>query len=110
MSQLTPFVEQEKTVLLFIKLLKTFEKHLYNFLFFKILYFKNLVSLVLSQVLSPNFHIRTYAEATLMKLHLLCNDKESTSHKLNDKIFTGHSEIKPLLDVIYSILKDIIDE
>ena len=106
MSQLTPFIDDKKLV--YSSLFRVFSSKFNSFLF-KVSYFKKLVSLVLSQVLSPNFHIRTYAEATLLKIHLISNDDKNKT-KLNGQKFKEHEEIKPLLSVIYSIIKDIIDE
>lgn len=67
-------------------------------------YFKNLVSVLLSRILSSNFHIRTYAEASLLKLYLICR-----AQTLDSK-FLDNFEVKSLVNIIYSIVKPTLDD
>jgi hypothetical protein len=67
-------------------------------------YFKNLVSVLLSRILSSNFHIRTYAEASLLKLYLICKDQQL------DKQFLDNFEVKSLISFMYSIVKPTLDD
>jgi hypothetical protein len=45
----------------------------------------------------------------LLNIHLVSND-DKNKNRLNEEKFKENGEVKPLLNVIYSILKDIIDE
>jgi hypothetical protein len=75
----------------------------------KICFLQNLLPLILSQILSSNFHIRTYVEASLIKLHLLITQpypdvKNGLNHLQNDP------QIKALIRQIYSIIQPILNE
>jgi tRNA G18 (ribose-2'-O)-methylase SpoU len=67
-------------------------------------YFISLIPLILSQILSSNFHVRTYVEAILIKIFTNLNDS-----KRNEE-FLRNEKVKIILDQIYSIIHTIIDD
>ncbi len=69
----------------------------------------NLVPAVLSQILSSNFHIRTYVEATLIKLHVMLT-KPYPSIKNGINHLTENPPIKTLTKQLYSIIRPILNE
>jgi tRNA guanosine-2'-O-methyltransferase len=77
----------------------------------KINYLKNLTSLILSQVLSSNFHIRVHVEAILIKLYsLFTKPLNEMSTGLNDPNFLKDSQVESLVNQIVSIIKPVIDD
>jgi hypothetical protein len=72
-------------------------------------YIKMLLPVILSQILSSNFHIRTFVEATLIKLYTMINEPfENTGNGLNNPELT--EQLKSSNDQIYSIIRATIDE
>ena len=74
-------------------------------------FFKKMIPITLSQIVSNNFHIRTYVEANLLKLYtMMTQPYPGVANGLNHPQFTEHAEIKSLKSCIYSIVKSTIDE
>ena len=66
---------------------------------------------IMSQILSSNFHIRTFVEAILIKLYTDMTEPISVSNNgLNDSKFIENRDIKILFRQIYSVVKTVIDE
>ena len=66
---------------------------------------------IMSQILSSNFHIRTFVEAILIKLYTDMTEPISVSNNgLNDSKFIENRDIKILFRQIYSVFKTVIDE
>jgi hypothetical protein len=66
---------------------------------------------VMSQVLSSNFHIRTFVEAILIKLYTDMTEPVNESiNGLNDSKFIENKDIKIIFRQIYSVVKSVIDE
>jgi hypothetical protein len=66
---------------------------------------------IMSQVLSNNFHIRTFVEAILIKLYTdMTESANVTNNGLNDPKFIENKETKILFRQIYSVVKSVIDE
>jgi hypothetical protein len=75
----------------------------------KISYLENLMPIVLSQVLSSNFHLRTFVEAILLKLHYFFNETHA-QNGLNSRSLLASSQISSIRKQIYAIIKTSIDE
>ncbi len=74
---------------------------------FKAAYFKSLVSLVLSLVLSSGFHIRIYSESTLIKLYTMFHETGKDNGLGSVRL---DPEVQSLMKIVYSMSKQIIDE
>ncbi len=74
----------------------------------KINYLVNYVPVVLCQILSSNFHIRTFVEAILVKLYTeITSNPNGGSSALG---LTENAQIKVLIGQIYSIVRPVVDE
>ena len=72
-------------------------------------YIQMILPVILSQILSSNFHIRTFVEATLIKLYTMINEPFSVvDNGLNNPLFV--EKIKMSNQQIYSIIRTTIDE
>ena len=70
-----------------------------------------MMPIILSQILSNNFHIRTYVEATLLTLFTMRTQPyPEMTNGLNQPAFTENAEVSSLKSYIYSIIKSTIDE
>lgn len=77
----------------------------------KINYLNNLLPMIMSQILSSNFHIRTYVEATLIKLDNLLNQPHSiVNNGLNSPGITDNDQVKILKKQIQSIIGPTLKE
>ncbi|CAF0769437.1 unnamed protein product, partial [Brachionus calyciflorus] len=71
----------------------------------KINYLDNLIPVILTQILSSNFHIRTYVESTLIKLNKLLNEPyPNIKTGLNDPEIVQNERVKILKRQIDSII------
>lgn len=73
-------------------------------------YVEMLLPVILSQILSSNFHIRTYVEATLIKLYTMINEPFETNglNGLNNPELS--EKLKSSKNQIHSIIRATIDE
>jgi hypothetical protein len=72
-------------------------------------YVQMILPVILSQILSSNFHIRTFVEATLIKLYTMINEPFTVvDNGLNNPKFV--EKIKFTNQQIYSIIRTTIDE
>ncbi|RNA18150.1 putative methyltransferase TARBP1 [Brachionus plicatilis] len=77
----------------------------------KITYLNGLLAVILSQILSSNFHIRTYVEASLLKLSKLLNDPyPKIKTGLNRPEIVQNQSITILSRQIFSIISANITE
>lgn len=77
----------------------------------KIAFLNGLLPVILSQILSSNFHIRTYVEAALLKLNKLLNDPyPDTNTGLNHPNVTENQTVQFLNKQIKSIISSNLKE
>ena len=70
-----------------------------------------ILQIILSQILSSNFHIRTFVEATLIKFNLMINQPYSlVKTGLNDPKFVENEKTKATIQQIKSIVQTSMEE
>jgi hypothetical protein len=71
---------------------------------------KTFLALILGQILSNNFHVRTYVEATLIKLYNLLSASRTEQNGLNEPEVVQDTRIASMIEHIHSIIRPIVLE